>query len=82
MLGLRFGPLDALHARFVRAAKRHWGSFCMADSSGKELTYGRTLIGSLVLSRWVRANCRGEATPDLSDAASDRCPSLTCGARL
>ena len=57
VMGLRFGPLDALHARFVRAAKRHWGRFCMADSSGKELTYGRTLIGSLVLSRWVRANC-------------------------
>jgi acyl-[acyl-carrier-protein]-phospholipid O-acyltransferase / long-chain-fatty-acid--[acyl-carrier-protein] ligase len=60
VMAFRFGPLDALHARFVRAAKRHWGSFCMADSSGKELTYGRTLIGSLVLSRWIRAHCRDE----------------------
>jgi acyl-[acyl-carrier-protein]-phospholipid O-acyltransferase/long-chain-fatty-acid--[acyl-carrier-protein] ligase len=60
VMGLRFGPLDALHARFVRAAKRHWGRFCMADSSGKELTYGRTLIGSLMLSRWIRARCAGE----------------------
>ena len=43
-----------LHARFIRTAKRLWPSFCMADTTGTELSFGRTLIGSMLLSRWVR----------------------------
>ena len=31
-----------------------WFSFCMADTTGTELSFGRTLIGSMLLSRWVR----------------------------
>ncbi len=45
---------DLLHLRFIRAAKRNWFSFAMADSSGKELTYGQALIGSLLLAKWIR----------------------------
>ena len=52
---------DLLHTRFIQAAKRHWFSFCMADTTGTELTYGKTLIGSLVLSRWVRQRCAAQS---------------------
>jgi acyl-[acyl-carrier-protein]-phospholipid O-acyltransferase/long-chain-fatty-acid--[acyl-carrier-protein] ligase len=33
----------------------------MADTTGAELTFGRTLIGSLLLAGWVRKNCSTEA---------------------
>lgn len=51
---------DCLHLRFIEAAKRRWFAFCMADSSGKALTYGKALIGSLVLARRVRRHWPGE----------------------
>jgi len=52
---------ELLHTRFIRAAKRHWFAFCMADTTGIELTYGKTLIGGLVLSRWVTRRCPTES---------------------
>jgi acyl-[acyl-carrier-protein]-phospholipid O-acyltransferase / long-chain-fatty-acid--[acyl-carrier-protein] ligase len=48
---------DLLHTRFIESAKRRWSSFCMADTTGTELSYGKTLIGSLVLSSWIRKHC-------------------------
>ena len=42
-----------LHTRFIRTAKRRWFSFCMADTTGVELSFGRALIGSMLLSRWL-----------------------------
>jgi acyl-[acyl-carrier-protein]-phospholipid O-acyltransferase / long-chain-fatty-acid--[acyl-carrier-protein] ligase len=42
---------DTLGSRFLRTAKRQWSSFCMADSTGRELTFGRALVGSLLLAR-------------------------------
>ena len=46
-------PCDLLHLRFIRIAKRRWFSFCMTDSGSKELTYGKTLVGSLSLAKWI-----------------------------
>ena len=43
-----------LATRFLRTAKRRWSSFCMADSTGRELTFGRALVGSLLLARAIR----------------------------
>src|SRR3972149_4388300 len=37
---------DLLHLRFIRTARQNWASFCMADSGGRELTYGKALTGS------------------------------------
>jgi acyl-[acyl-carrier-protein]-phospholipid O-acyltransferase/long-chain-fatty-acid--[acyl-carrier-protein] ligase len=51
---------DTLPARFVRSARTNWGKFAMANSTGWELTYGRTLIGSLLVAEWVRKNRREE----------------------
>jgi acyl-[acyl-carrier-protein]-phospholipid O-acyltransferase / long-chain-fatty-acid--[acyl-carrier-protein] ligase len=48
---------DLLHTRFIESAKRRWSSFCMADTTGVELSYGKALIGSLVLSSWIRKHC-------------------------
>jgi acyl-[acyl-carrier-protein]-phospholipid O-acyltransferase/long-chain-fatty-acid--[acyl-carrier-protein] ligase len=45
---------DQLQLRFLRNARQYWASFCMADSTGREMTYGKTLIGSLLLSRLIR----------------------------
>jgi acyl-[acyl-carrier-protein]-phospholipid O-acyltransferase/long-chain-fatty-acid--[acyl-carrier-protein] ligase len=57
----RRGATDLLHTRFIRVAKRRWFSFCMADTTGSQLNYGKTLVGSLVLCRWVRNNCPNDA---------------------
>ena len=45
---------DLLHLRFIDTAKRRWFSFCMADSTGRNLTYGKTLIGSTLMANWLR----------------------------
>jgi acyl-[acyl-carrier-protein]-phospholipid O-acyltransferase/long-chain-fatty-acid--[acyl-carrier-protein] ligase len=48
------GRSDTLPARFVETAKARWSTFCMADSTGRELTFGEALVGSLLLSRVIR----------------------------
>jgi acyl-[acyl-carrier-protein]-phospholipid O-acyltransferase/long-chain-fatty-acid--[acyl-carrier-protein] ligase len=52
---------DLLQAKFIRMAKRRWFSFCMADTTGMELTFGRTLIGARLLASWVRRRTAGES---------------------
>jgi acyl-[acyl-carrier-protein]-phospholipid O-acyltransferase / long-chain-fatty-acid--[acyl-carrier-protein] ligase len=51
---------EALGRQFVRTAKHRWRSFCMADSNKQRLTFGRTLVASLLLARWVRARAPHE----------------------
>ncbi|MGH7767876.1 MAG: MFS transporter, partial [Candidatus Binatia bacterium] len=52
---------DILQRRFFKTAKRRWFSFCMADSSGRELSYGNAAAGSLLLARWLKKRCAGES---------------------
>ncbi|HZA56200.1 MAG TPA: AMP-binding protein, partial [Candidatus Udaeobacter sp.] len=52
---------ELLHGKFIRTAKRHWSSFCMADTTGTELSFGKALIGSLLFSRWLRKRCAQES---------------------
>ena len=40
----------ALPEYFIRTARQNWGRQAIADTSGKELSYGRTLAGALALS--------------------------------
>ena len=54
-------PGDLLHAKFIRVAKRRWSSFCMADTTGAELTCGKTLIGARLMASWVRRRSAGES---------------------
>ena len=66
----RLDRRSVLHRRVIRTAKRHWGRFAMADVSGRELTYGRMLVAALMLSRWVRRTCDGQAMVGLLLPAS------------
>jgi len=45
---------DLLPARFIRSARKNWSKFAMADSTGREATYGRALAGSLIIADWLR----------------------------
>ncbi|MBZ5675192.1 MAG: AMP-binding protein [Acidobacteriia bacterium] len=49
-----------LPRRFVRLARRHWGKFAMADSTGRELTYGRALTAAVLLAGEVRRRTHSE----------------------
>lgn len=49
----RIEPQDLLHLRFIKTVKRRWFSFCMADSTGRKLSYGQALIASLLLSQRI-----------------------------
>ena len=51
---------DQLHASFLSTAKRRWRGLAMADSTGQRLTYGRTLVGALLLSRIIRSRTEGQ----------------------
>jgi acyl-[acyl-carrier-protein]-phospholipid O-acyltransferase/long-chain-fatty-acid--[acyl-carrier-protein] ligase len=57
----RAEPGDTLPARFIRTARANWGKFAMADSTGRELTYGKALIAALLLSGAVRRRTEGDA---------------------
>jgi len=56
---------ESLGRQFVRTAKRHWGSFAMADATTKPLTFGKALVGALLLSRWARRRLSGESNVGL-----------------
>jgi acyl-[acyl-carrier-protein]-phospholipid O-acyltransferase/long-chain-fatty-acid--[acyl-carrier-protein] ligase len=43
--------------RFVRTAKRNWSSIAIADSTGKQLTFGETLTASLCVKGWLESKC-------------------------
>ncbi len=51
---------EVLGRQFIRTARHNWFSFCMADSTGQNLTFGRALVGSLLLSRWIRRRLPNE----------------------
>jgi acyl-[acyl-carrier-protein]-phospholipid O-acyltransferase/long-chain-fatty-acid--[acyl-carrier-protein] ligase len=56
----RLDRRSVLHRRTIRTAKRRWRRLAMADATGRTLTFGRMLVGALLLSRWVRAHCEGQ----------------------
>jgi acyl-[acyl-carrier-protein]-phospholipid O-acyltransferase/long-chain-fatty-acid--[acyl-carrier-protein] ligase len=55
-------PRDRLDLQFIRTARSNWSGFAMADSSGRELSYGRTLAASLLLAKWAAKERPGEET--------------------
>lgn len=58
--GHRHADRDTLATAFIRTAKRRWGAFCLADSTGRSLTFGHTLVASILLATWIRDKCRNE----------------------
>ncbi len=63
-------PTDLLHTAFMRVAKRRWRHLAMADSTGQKLTFGRTLIGSMLLGNVIRRRTEGQAMVGLMLPAS------------
>ena len=59
--GRRKTPKDTLAQRLVRTARKNWGHFAMADSTGRELTYGRMLAGGVMVARWMERERPGDA---------------------
>jgi acyl-[acyl-carrier-protein]-phospholipid O-acyltransferase/long-chain-fatty-acid--[acyl-carrier-protein] ligase len=50
-------PLPEL---FLDSARRNWGRFAMADSFGRELNFGRTLVGAMLFRRVILKRCAHE----------------------
>ncbi len=44
----------------IGAARRNWRRFAMADSSGRELNFGRVLTGAILFRSLVRRHCRDQ----------------------
>lgn len=57
---MRRDPREVLGRQFIASAKRRWSAFCIADSATPALTCGRTLVASLLLSRWIRRHTAGQ----------------------
>lgn len=57
---LRVEPGDTLGRRFIQAARKQWSKLGMADSFGKEFTFGKTLIAAQLLRRWIDRNAAGQ----------------------
>jgi len=58
--GRRDAVQQPLPATFLDTARRNWRRFAMADSAGRELTFGKALIGALLFRRFVVERCPGE----------------------
>jgi acyl-[acyl-carrier-protein]-phospholipid O-acyltransferase / long-chain-fatty-acid--[acyl-carrier-protein] ligase len=52
-------PASTLAHRFINAAKRQWSSVALADSTGRQLSFGQTLTAALLLKKWIHAHCAG-----------------------
>ena len=51
---------DSLGRRFVRSARRHWRRPAIADSSGKKLSFGQTLMAALMLKKPLAEKITGQ----------------------
>ncbi|MBI2688505.1 MAG: MFS transporter [Acidobacteria bacterium] len=51
---------DTIGRRFVIAARKQWGKLAIADSFGKEMTFGKALIGAQLLRRWLDKHAAGQ----------------------
>jgi acyl-[acyl-carrier-protein]-phospholipid O-acyltransferase/long-chain-fatty-acid--[acyl-carrier-protein] ligase len=56
---MRKTPGDRLDLRVIRSARRNWSRLALADSTGRELTYGRVLAAGVMVSGWMRRTCPG-----------------------
>jgi len=51
-----------LSESFWKEARKHPGKFCIADSSGKKMNYGLTLVSAVAIARKLRAKLDQEKT--------------------
>lgn len=50
----------SLGERFIKSARRHWAKPCMSDTTGKRLTFGKTLIASVILAEKIKAHTENQ----------------------
>jgi len=50
-------PLQEL---LIDSARRYWRRFAMADSFGREINFGKVLVGAMVFRRVIRQRCPNE----------------------
>jgi acyl-[acyl-carrier-protein]-phospholipid O-acyltransferase/long-chain-fatty-acid--[acyl-carrier-protein] ligase len=50
-------PLQEL---LIDSARRYWRRFAMADSFGREINFGKVLVGAMVFRKVIRERCRDE----------------------
>ncbi len=48
---------STLAHRFIRTARKHWSATAVADSSGRQLSFGEALTGALLMRKWIRRHC-------------------------
>jgi acyl-[acyl-carrier-protein]-phospholipid O-acyltransferase/long-chain-fatty-acid--[acyl-carrier-protein] ligase len=63
-------PDDLLHTAFMKTAKRHRRHFAIADSTDLSLTYGRALVGAMLLARAIARRAKDETMVGLLLPAS------------
>lgn len=51
---------QALDMRFAAKARRGWGRPCVADTTGRRLSRGRTLAAGVLVARWLMRHRVGE----------------------
>ncbi len=59
-VGARKNKRDTLPLRFIGTARKNWTRFAMADSTGREVTFGEALTGSVLIADWLAAHRRDE----------------------
>ncbi len=52
-VGHRKSRRDLLHLRFIKTARKNWSRMAVVDS-GKELSYGKALIGAVMVAQWAK----------------------------
>jgi acyl-[acyl-carrier-protein]-phospholipid O-acyltransferase/long-chain-fatty-acid--[acyl-carrier-protein] ligase len=53
-------PDSTLPHRLIAAVRKNWSRFALADSTGKSLTFGKTLTAALLVRDWFNAKRPGE----------------------
>jgi len=53
-------PDYTLAHQFVKTARKNWSKPALADSTGKEVTFGKTLAAGMAIERYLDSNCGGE----------------------
>ena len=49
-----------LPLEFAQVARARWRRYCMADTTGRDLTFGQALTGAIALSKVLRADLKGQ----------------------
>jgi len=59
-VNMRKNRKRTLNRRFVHSARRHWFKTAISDTSGKKLSFGKTLTGSIALGSALRSRITDE----------------------